>query len=276
MCGRWWPSPLPGERGRLPVIGEMTSGGLICYQENWQRGMALMVPLISSHGGDFWWDVLIFWSEQLKQSPAGESVWAGQSTKVHQGSTGSKKRVILGGWPYNEPVEYLPTLQDPAPVSSPWNHPGSPSRNEPLLPLHPHSKIPATNSKGKLQRSSKTPRQPFNSPFLPEPKCVLRLINSYCGEHDSDSLMCDFTKIYWGPDMKSWLIGKDPDAGKDWRQEETRTTENEIVGWHHRLSGRESANSRRWWRTGKPGVLQSMGSQSVRHNWVTEQQQLRA
>lgn len=52
MCGRWWPSPLPGERGRLPVIGEMTSGRLICYQENWQRGMALMVPLISSHGGD--------------------------------------------------------------------------------------------------------------------------------------------------------------------------------------------------------------------------------
>lgn len=41
-----------GGGGRLPVIGEMTSGGLICYQENWQRGMALMVPLISSYGGD--------------------------------------------------------------------------------------------------------------------------------------------------------------------------------------------------------------------------------
>ena len=183
-------------------------------------------------------------------------------------------RVSLGGWPYHEPVEFLPTLQDPALVS-PWNYPGLHSRNEPLLPLCPHSKIPATYSKGKSRRSSKNPRQPFNSPFLPGLKCVLRLINLYCGEHDSGSLMCDLTKIYWGPDVKSWRIGKDSDVGKDWRQEETRKTENEIVGWHHRLNGREWANSRRWWRTGKPGVLQSMGSQRVGHDWVTEQQPLR-
>ena len=39
------------------------------------------------------------------------------------------------------------------------------------------------------------------------------------------------------PDAKSWLIGKDPDAGKDWGQEEKRTTEDEMVGWHHRLNG---------------------------------------
>ena len=43
------------------------------------------------------------------------------------------------------------------------------------------------------------------------------------------------TPILWPPDMKSWLIGKDPDAGKDWRQEEKGTTEDEMVGWHHRL-----------------------------------------
>ena len=47
------------------------------------------------------------------------------------------------------------------------------------------------------------------------------------------------TPILWPPDAKNWLIGKDPDAGKDWRQEEKGTTENEMVGWHHRLDGHE-------------------------------------
>ena len=42
--------------------------------------------------------------------------------------------------------------------------------------------------------------------------------------------------ILWPPDMKNWLIGKDPDAGKDWRQEEKGMTEDEMVGWHHRLN----------------------------------------
>ena len=40
-------------------------------------------------------------------------------------------------------------------------------------------------------------------------------------------------------DVKSWLTGKDPDAGKDWRQEEKGTTEDEMAGWYHRLNGRE-------------------------------------
>ena len=44
--------------------------------------------------------------------------------------------------------------------------------------------------------------------------------------------------ILWPPNMKSWLIGKDLDAGKDWRQE-NRTTEDEMIWWHHRLSGHE-------------------------------------
>ena len=43
------------------------------------------------------------------------------------------------------------------------------------------------------------------------------------------------TPILWPPDKKSWLIWKDPDAGKDWGQEEKGTTEDEMVGWHHRL-----------------------------------------
>ena len=47
------------------------------------------------------------------------------------------------------------------------------------------------------------------------------------------------TPILWPPDVKSWLIWKDPDAGKDWRQEEKGTTEDEMVGWHHRFNGHE-------------------------------------
>ena len=47
------------------------------------------------------------------------------------------------------------------------------------------------------------------------------------------------TPILWPPDAKSWLIGKEPDAGKDWRQEEKGMTEGEMVGWHHQLDGHE-------------------------------------
>ena len=45
------------------------------------------------------------------------------------------------------------------------------------------------------------------------------------------------TSIFWPPDMKSWHIGKDHDAGKDWRQEEKGTKEDEMVGWHHQCNG---------------------------------------
>ena len=48
------------------------------------------------------------------------------------------------------------------------------------------------------------------------------------------------TPILWPPDAKNWLIGKDPDAGKDWRWEEKGTTEDEMAGWHHWLDGREA------------------------------------
>ena len=47
------------------------------------------------------------------------------------------------------------------------------------------------------------------------------------------------TPILWSPDVKSWLFGKDSDAGKDWRQEEKEMTEDEMVGWHHWLDGHE-------------------------------------
>ena len=47
------------------------------------------------------------------------------------------------------------------------------------------------------------------------------------------------TPILWPPDAKNWLIGKDSDAGKDWRWEKKGMTEDEMVGWHHRLDGHE-------------------------------------
>ena len=74
--------------------------------------------------------------------------------------------------------------------------------------------------------------------------------------------------VLWPPDMKNWLIWKDPDAGKDWRQEEKGTTEDEMVGWRHRLSWHGFG-----WTPGVgdgQGSLAFMGSQRVRHNWATE------
>ena len=60
------------------------------------------------------------------------------------------------------------------------------------------------------------------------------------------------TSIIWPPDAKSWLAWKDADSGKDWRWEEKGMTEDEMVGWNHRLS--EVNSKKRWW-TGWPGVL---------------------
>ena len=78
------------------------------------------------------------------------------------------------------------------------------------------------------------------------------------------------TPILWPPDVKSWLSWKDPDAGKDWGQEEKRTTEDEMVEWHHQLDRhdlcklRELVMAREVWRAVVHGV------QRVGHDWVTE------
>ena len=75
----------------------------------------------------------------------------------------------------------------------------------------------------------------------------------------------------WPPHAKSWLIGKDFDAGRDWGQEEMGMTEEEMAGWHHWLDRRESEwTSGSWWWTGRPGVLRFMVSQRVGHNWATD------
>ena len=85
-----------------------------------------------------------------------------------------------------------------------------------------------------------------------------------------DFLMPAETPVVWPPHAKSWLIGKDSDAGRDWGQEAKGTTEDEMAGWHHRLYGHEFE-----WTPGvvmdrRPGVLWLMGSQRVGHDWATE------
>ena len=76
------------------------------------------------------------------------------------------------------------------------------------------------------------------------------------------------TPVLWLPHAKSWLIGKDSDAGRDWGQEEKGTTEDEMAGWHHWLDEFE-------WTLGVgdgQGGLACwfMGSQRVEHDWATE------
>ena len=70
------------------------------------------------------------------------------------------------------------------------------------------------------------------------------------------------TPILWPPDVKSWLIGKDPDAGKDWRQEEKGMTEDEMVGWHHWLNRHEFEQA--------PGVGDGQGSLCAAIHGVTK------
>ena len=65
--------------------------------------------------------------------------------------------------------------------------------------------------------------------------------------------------ILWPPDMKNWLTGKDPDAGKDWRWEEKGTTEDEMVGWHHWFDGHEFKQA--------PGVGDGQGSLACCSPW---------
>ena len=95
-------------------------------------------------------------------------------------------------------------------------------------------------------------------------------------EYSLEGLMLKLKlQYFWPPDAKNWLIWKDPDAGKDWRQEEKGTTEDEIAGWHHQLNGHDSmavslsefwelVMDREAWRAAIHGV------QRVRHDWATE------
>ena len=76
------------------------------------------------------------------------------------------------------------------------------------------------------------------------------------------------TPVLWPPHAKSWLFGKDSDAGRDWGQEEKGTTDS----WMASLTRWTWVwvNSGSWWWTGRPGMLWFMGSQRVGHNWATK------
>ena len=78
------------------------------------------------------------------------------------------------------------------------------------------------------------------------------------------------TQILWPPDANNWLIGKDPDAGKDWKKEKG-TRKDEIIGWHHRLNGHEFGYTPGV-GDGQGGVAarSPMGLQRVGHDWATE------
>ena len=80
--------------------------------------------------------------------------------------------------------------------------------------------------------------------------------------------------VLWPPDAKSLLIRKDPDAGRDWGQEEKGA----YIGWDGLMASPTWwtwvwASSENWWWTGRPGMLPSTGSQKVRHDWMTKQHQ---
>ena len=89
-------------------------------------------------------------------------------------------------------------------------------------------------------------------------------------EYSLEGLMLNQIPILWPPVAKNWLIGKDPEAGKDWRQEEKGSTEDEMVGWHHQLNEHEFKQTL--------GVSDGQGGlaccsswdRKVRHDWATE------
>ena len=134
------------------------------------------------------------------------------------------------------------------------------SHNPKLLrkPQHLNMKLFTFNNR-KLLRVPWTARRSKQS--------ILKKISP---EYSLEGLMLKLKFQYFGHLMRRTDLRKDPDAGKDWRQEEKGTTEDETVGWHHRLNGRVWASSGSCWRTEKPGMLQFMGSWRVGHDWATE------
>ena len=97
---------------------------------------------------------------------------------------------------------------------------------------------------------------------------ILKETQPWIGRTDAEAA----APILWPPDGKSWLIGKDPDAGKDRRQEEKGMTEDKMVGWHHQLNGHEFEHSLGDGEGQENLACCSPWGCRFRHNWVTEQQ----
>ena len=108
---------------------------------------------------------------------------------------------------------------------------------------------------------------------------TLKEINpDYSSEGDAEA------PILWPPDVENWLIRKDPDAGKEWRQEEKGMTEDEMVVWHHWLNGHEFEQAPGHGSMGMnlsklqemvnnwEAWFPTMGMETAGHDWVTEQQ----
>ena len=97
-----------------------------------------------------------------------------------------------------------------------------------------------------------------------------RSVLGFIGKTDDEAE----TPIFWPPDVKSWLNWKDPNAGKDWRQEEKGTTEDEMIGWHHQLDGHEFEEAQgvddRWeiWCAAVHGIAES--DMTVWLNWTED------
>ena len=87
---------------------------------------------------------------------------------------------------------------------------------------------------------------------------ILKEISPECSL-EGMMLKLNETPILWSPHVKSWRIGKDPDAGRDWGQEEKGTTEDEMAGWHHWLDGHEFE----W----TPGVGDGQGGLACCYSW---------
>ena len=83
-------------------------------------------------------------------------------------------------------------------------------------------------------------------------------------EYSSEGLMLKLKLQYFAPWCKNWLLGRDPDAGKDWRQEEKGMAEEEMVGWHHRLNGHKFEQA--------PGVGDGREACHAAVHWVAKSQ----
>ena len=114
-----------------------------------------------------------------------------------------------------------------------------------------------------LEKTLESPLDCKNKPVNPKGNQSWILI----GRTDAEAE----TPILWSPDAKNWLIWKDPDAGRDWSQEEKGTTEDEMVEWHHWFSGHKFEQAQGDGDGQGSLVCCSPRGRRVGHDWVAEQ-----